>query len=372
MLQNIYILLNSSYNLGLLSFPYCLTKEFHLADIKTQYKIATLGSHSALQILKGARDEGFKSIVIAEKGKTRPYEAFKLGDEILELHSFRDIATLEDKLIKSNAILIPHGSLFNALDMAGLHDFKVMYYGNKNMLKWEESRKKQRDWLKSAGLTLPKIYNDPTDIDGPVIIKFYGAGGGKGYFLASNTNEFKTKIKPFADKRYIIQEYVVGAPLYVHYFYSPLTGELEVMSMDKRYETNVDSIGRITAKDQLDLNIESSYNIMGNIPLVVRESLLNQIFDMGDRVIEASKKLESGGLIGPFCLETIVTPDLNFYVFEISARIVAGTNPYINGSPYSDLRYNEPMSTGRRVARDIKQAIDQNKLKELLVNDHSK
>jgi 5-formaminoimidazole-4-carboxamide-1-(beta)-D-ribofuranosyl 5'-monophosphate synthetase len=53
-------------------------------------------------------------------------------------------------------------------------------------------------------------------------------------------------------------------------------------------------------------------------------------------------------------------------VFEISARIVAGTNPFINGSPYTWLRYNEPMSTGRRIARDIKQAIEMDKLDLIL------
>jgi 5-formaminoimidazole-4-carboxamide-1-(beta)-D-ribofuranosyl 5'-monophosphate synthetase len=87
-------------------------------------------------------------------------------------------------------------------------------------------------------------------------------------------------------------------------------------------------------------------------------------------VIEASKKLEPGGLFGPFCLEAIVTPDLEFYVFEISARIVAGTNPYVNGSPYTDLRYDVPMSTGRRVAREIKNAIEHDRLQEVLTNGH--
>ncbi|PIS04458.1 5-formaminoimidazole-4-carboxamide-1-(beta)-D-ribofuranosyl 5'-monophosphate synthetase, partial [Candidatus Peregrinibacteria bacterium CG10_big_fil_rev_8_21_14_0_10_44_7] len=47
----------------------------------------------------------------------------------------------------------------------------------------------------------------------------------------------------------------------------------------------------------------------------------------------------------PFCLEAILDPKLNFYVFEISARIVAGTNPFTNGSPYTWLRYDVPMST---------------------------
>ena len=72
------------------------------------------------------------------------------------------------------------------------------------------------------------------------------------------------------------------------------------------------------------------------------------------------------GLFGPFCLETIITSTEEIYVIEISARIVAGTNFFINGSPYTYLLYDEPMSTGRRIAREIKDAISKNKLKEVL------
>lgn len=331
------------------------------------YKIATLGSHSALQILKGAHDEGFKTLIIAKKGKTQAYKSYKVADEIIEVDSFEEIKDLEQKLIDENVILVPHGSFFSAYtDLETLSNSKPLYYGNKKILPWEQSREKQRQWLKTAGLTLPHIYDKPEDINGPCIIKFYGAGGGKGYFLAKNSKEFYEKIKEHENKKHIIQEYIVGAPIYIHYFYSPLNDELEVMSMDKRYETNVDSIGRISAKDQLDLNIESSYNIMGNMAVVIRESLLPEVFDMGRQVVDTSKELEPGGLIGPFCLETIVTPELEFYVFEISARIVAGTNPYVSGSPYADLRYDVPMSTGRRVAREIKNAIKSDRLKEVL------
>ncbi|MDP3733532.1 MAG: DUF1297 domain-containing protein, partial [Candidatus Daviesbacteria bacterium] len=35
-------------------------------------------------------------------------------------------------------------------------------------------------------------------------------------------------------------------------------------------------------------------------------------------------------------------------------------------SPYTYLNYSEPMSTGRRIAREIKEAIKKNKLKEVL------
>ena len=70
-------------------------------------------------------------------------------------------------------------------------------------------------------------------------------------------------------------------------------------------------------------------------------------------------------MIGPFCLETIVTDELQFKVFEISARIVAGSNPFIGGSPYSDI--NEPfMSTGRRISRSIRKAVERGTLADIL------
>jgi 5-formaminoimidazole-4-carboxamide-1-(beta)-D-ribofuranosyl 5'-monophosphate synthetase len=77
---------------------------------------------------------------------------------------------------------------------------------------------------------------------------------------------------------------------------------------------------------------------------------------MGENVVEASKKLFPPGITGPFCIETVCTPDLDFYAFEISGRIVAGTNLYPNGSPYSCYYFEEPMSTGRRIARELREA----------------
>lgn len=339
--------------------------------IDSPYKICTLASHSALQILKGAKDEGFATIAICQERHLRPYQSFKVADEIITVDNFAEVVGLSQKLNQQNAVIIPHGTFLTSLSLDKIMGLDVKYFGNKNVLPWEADRIKQRQWLTDAGLTLPKIFDSPEKISGPVIIKFHGAAGGKGYFLAHTPQEFQAKIVRHADQSYIIQEYIVGAPVYIHYFYSSLTGELEVMGFDRRYESNVDSIGRIAAKDQLDLDIETSYNITGNLPLVVRESLLPRIFDMGDKVIEASKRIDGVGLFGPFCLETIVTPDLEFFVFEISARIVAGTNPYINGSPYTDLRYNEPMSTGRRIAREIKLAHQQAATERIFVNDRT-
>ena len=328
------------------------------------HKIATIGSHSALQILKGAKDEGFSTIAICLKGRERPYKLFNVADEIITINSYNELLKIQDKLIKRNAIFIPHASLIAYFGIDKVESFKVPYYGNKNILRFESDRRIERKWLKKSGLKLPRIFENPQDIDRAVIVKFHGAQGGRGYFLAKNERDFKQKIRLHpGEKEYVIQEYIVGVPMFIHYFYSPLTNELEIMGFDIRYESNVDSLGRVSARDQMALpKIDPSYVIVGNIPVVIRESFLPRVIEMGERVIKESRKLTKNGLWGPFCLETILTPDEEIRVFEISARIVAGTNPYVDGSPYTWLKYNEPMSTGRRIAREIKIAIKKNKL----------
>jgi 5-formaminoimidazole-4-carboxamide-1-(beta)-D-ribofuranosyl 5'-monophosphate synthetase len=334
---------------------------------KLKYKIATLGSHSALQILKGAKDEGFSTICVAQKDRMKPYRSYNVADKFIKIKSFKDYFKIEKQLVKEKVIIIPHGSFVAYLGLEKVKDVKTMYYGNRDILEWEANRTKERQWLKKAGIKLPKIYQKPEEIDRAVIVKYDGAAGGRGYFIANNTKEFYEGIKKYSTgKKYTIQEYIVGVPIYAHYFYSRVTRELEVMGFDKRYESNADSIGRIAARDQLDVNLYTSYTVTGNIPVVLRESLLPQVFEMGESVVKVAKELTGQELFGPFCLEGVIDPDLNFYIFEISARIVAGTNPYINGSPYTWLRYNEPMSTGRRIARDIKMAIERDEIEKVL------
>lgn len=336
----------------------------------SDYTIATLGSHSALQILKGAKDEGFRTIAICEKGRSEAYTSYRVADEIIEIEKFSDFFTIEEELKKRNAILIPHGSFVSYIGADKVRDITMMHYGTRGILKWESDRVKSKEWLVDSGLRVPMIFATPEEIDRPAIIKFHGAKGGMGYFVANTPDEFYDRIREYPEEKdYVIQEYIVGVPVYTHYFYSPLHDELEIMSFDKRYESNADSIGRISAKDQLDANIRTSYTIVGNMPIVVRESMLPDFFAMGRRVVEKSRGLEGvgpAGLFGPFCLEAIVDPQLKLFVFEISARIVAGTNPYVDGSPYTALRYDVPMSTGRRVARELREAIEMGRLKEVL------
>ena len=135
-------------------------------DIK-DFAIATLGSHTALQILKGARDEGMKAIAICTKETRKPYDSYGVADEIIEIDSFENFFEIEKILMGKNAIVIPHGSFVSYLGPQKIKDsLKAMHYGSKGILIWESDRSMERVWLQDAGLNLPKIYKTPEEIDG--------------------------------------------------------------------------------------------------------------------------------------------------------------------------------------------------------------
>ena len=48
---------------------------------------------------------------------------------------------------------------------------------------------------------------------------------------------------------------------------------------------------------------------------------------------------------------------MRYITFEISARIVAGTSLYPGGSPYTVFAGKEHLSTGRRIAQEIREGI---------------
>jgi len=352
--------------------------EINIRDMLASYDkkditIATVCSHSSLQIFNGAKKEGFKTLGISVGDKKNFYDAFPLGkpDEFLIVDNYKEIVKQSEYLRKKNAIVIPHGSFVEYLGAENFLKLDIPTFGNRNVLMWESDRNKERKWLEGAGLTMPIEIKDPHDIDNPVIVKYHGAKGGKGFFIAKTYEEFSRRIQK--SKSFTIQEFVMGTRYYLHYFYSPIQdnayklskGSLQLISMDRRDETTIDEVQRLGSIAELEeLGIHPTFVVTGNIPIVIRESLLPRVFEMGEAVIEKSLKL-FGGLIGSFCLETVVTEDLEFKVFEISARIVAGTNPYVSGSPYSEL-IQPDMSTGRRIAQEIKYAIKHDALDKIL------
>ena len=337
--------------------------------------IATLGSHCALQVLKGAKDEGFKTILLCEKKREHLYRRFGFIDEIFLMDSFLELfeQNCESMLQENNSILIPHGTLISQMSSEQIESIKTPVFGNKYILRWESDRALKEQLMKEAKLNVPKSIPNSKQINSLVIAKRHGAAGGKGYFLASSEEEYNKKRDKLVkqglisgDNDLYIQEYSSGVLAYLQFFYSPLKNELEFFGVDQRHESDIDGLARIPAENQLATDKTSSFNVIANSPLVLRESLLDDVYKMGENFVEASAKLVPPGMNGPFCIEGVYDDEAHFHTFEFSARIVAGTNIFITGSPYTALIYDEPMSMGRRIAREIKHAETENKLKNII------
>lgn len=336
--------------------------------------IATLGSHCALQVLKGAKDEGFGTLLVCEKKRESLYRRFSFIDELILVDSFNEVLEQHciSKLKEQKSIIIPHGTLISQMSSSQIESIEVPIFGNKWILRWESDRNMKEKLMTESKLHIPKSLSNSSEINSLVIAKRHGAAGGKGYFLATSKKDYEMKKDRLVAQGLIkgdgdlyLQEYAFGVSAYLQYFYSPINNKLEFFGVDRRYESDIDGLGRIPAQQQIDIDKIASFNVIGNSPLVLRESLLDEVYSMGERFVEAARQLVVPGMNGPFCLEGVYDENGKFTTFEFSSRIVAGTNLYVDGSPYSTLIYDEPMSMGRRIAREIKIAIEKNQLSKV-------
>jgi 5-formaminoimidazole-4-carboxamide-1-(beta)-D-ribofuranosyl 5'-monophosphate synthetase len=345
---------------------------------KNKITVCTIASHSSLHVFRGAYDEGMRRCAVCAKGREVPYQRYRSAEEYIVVDKFSDIIDegIQERLRKMNAIITPHGSFVAYVGLENIENkFRVPILGNRNILRWEAERERVTKLFEAANIRKPQKIYGPDKIDRPCMVKFPGARGGRGYFVTDSPAGFDEKIKIMVKKGWLteedrdrahIEEYVAGDIYCMHYFYSQLTGEVEMLGIDRRHEANIDGLVRIPAKDQIEANLQPTYVVTGNFPVVVRESLLDQAFAMGDRLAEVAKTMVPPGLLGAFCIQTMCTDNLEFVAFEISARQDGGTNTFMNGSPYSYLRYGPGMSMGRRYCMEIKEAIKQDRLIDIL------
>ncbi len=229
---------------------------------------------------------------------TNIYDAFPLAkpDEIIKLQSYTDLIDKADEFLARNVIIVPHGSFVEYMGTSKFEDMPIPTFGNRKVLGWESDRNKMREWLESAGIDMPRVIDDPKSIDRPVLVKYHGAKGGRGFFIAKDYMDFKMGID--MEQPYTIQEYILGTRYYLHYFYSPIKqdgyrvsdGCLELMSMDRRDESNIDEMYKLGAAEELKkLGHFPTFVVTGNIPVVIRESLLPKVLRDGR---------EGGGTLG--------------------------------------------------------------------------
>jgi 5-formaminoimidazole-4-carboxamide-1-(beta)-D-ribofuranosyl 5'-monophosphate synthetase len=356
--------------------------------------IGVLGSHSSLDVCDGAKEEGFKTLVIAERGREEPYTKYFVQrevnglqkgvvDENLVLNKFSNMMDekVQETLREKNTLFIPNRSFVVYTGIDNVEDtFKVPLVGSRDMLRLEErEEEKSYYWLcEKAGIPTPVEYT-PDEIDTLVMVKLPHAVMHleRGFFTARNYEEYKEKAARLMKRGVItqadlnnarIEKYVIGPVFNFDFFYSPLDDELELLGIDWRFESNLDGMVRIPKSQELPDELKEPLMIVvGHAASTLRESLLNKVFPIGEKFVKFAKENYSAGMIGPFCLQTIVDENMDFWVYDIATRIGGGTNIHMyGGHPYGNALFRCNMSSGRRFALEIKRAIEMDAIDKIV------
>ena len=121
-----------------------------IASEYTNPRIGVLGSHSALEIMDGAKDEDFETIVFCQKGRETPYQRFnRIADQIKIVNKFKDMASSANQklLLDTNTLIVPHRSLTAYLGYDILENkLKVPIFGNRKLFQAEERENKKNQY----------------------------------------------------------------------------------------------------------------------------------------------------------------------------------------------------------------------------------
>ncbi|MDD4628501.1 MAG: DUF1297 domain-containing protein [Candidatus Peribacteraceae bacterium] len=371
--------------------------------------VGVLGGHSALDVAHGAKQYGFKTVVVARKGRDKTYSKYfktrdesagakgnekrSVGclDEVILVDQFTDILNrdIQQKLRSMNTIFV-HNRYFWVYfdDFSKVENgFNVPIFGSRALLKLEERDQayNQYQLLHDAGIRTPKFFKSPKEIDRPVLVKASEATRGyeRAFFVAVDEASYEaegTKMEKEGKvnakwRQASIEEFVVGAAINFNYFYSPRLGTLELLGTDSRRQTNLDGFLRMTAKEQekamqyVDLKMIET----GHVACTVKESLLEKAYELGEKFVKTTQRLPreidpaGKGIIGPFALQGAVVAEEgkeDIVIFDVSFRIPGSPGTF--ATPYSRYLYGKSMSVGERIGMELKDAVDAGRVGDLL------
>lgn len=358
------------------------------ADIKkivneySDVRIGVLGSHSALEVMDGAKDEDFQTVVYCQKGREVPYQRFgRIADEIVVLNKFKDMASpkIQKTLRDTNTIIVPHRSLTVYLGYDSLENsFKVPIFGNRKLFQAEERTAKRNQYylLQKARIKFPKLFKNPKDINKPCIVKVQEKKRKleRAFFTVSSYKDYKEKSEQkikqgLIDRKDLqkasIEELAIGTYMNFNYFHTPISNHVDFIGIERRLQTNLYDFNSLPASQQKDINIDLQNIEVGHTPASIRESLLEKVINMGDKFVKAVQKEYPPGIIGPFSLQSVITKDLDLVVYDVSLRVPG--NPIVaTTSPYTKYQYGRTFGIGRRIAMEIKQAQEEDRLDEIV------
>jgi len=364
--------------------------------------VGTVGSHSALDVADGAVQEGFSTLVLGQSGRDAVYRQYyrthrgpngelRRGcvDEVWSYPLFSDLAAPaeQERMRRRGVLLVPNRALSSYLPLPTIEaELRVPIVGSRRLLRIEERTERENYYslLARAGIPIPEAVPSPEAIDGLSIVKLPHAKKRleRGFFTVASPAEFRAKsarlladgvIRPDDLAGARIERYVLGPVFNFNYFFSPLVPRaegLELLGVDERRESSLDGLVRLPAAQQLEMSAAAripEYTVVGHGTLTVRESILEEVFRLGERFVDAARAWAPPGIIGPFCLQTCIDRDGHLTVFDVAARIGGGTNIHLAlGHPYGNALWRTPMSSGRRIAQEIRRAVEEDRLSEIV------
>lgn len=395
-----------------------ILKEYNVSS-PNELTIGVLGGHSALDVCSGAKKYGFKTLAVCQKGREKTYSEYyktrvvgdrEIGcvDDVILVEKFGDIVNeeVQEELRKRKTIFIHNRYFWVYCDFEKIErDFEVPIYGSRELVKLEERDHPNNQYvlLEKAGIRIPKIVreggkaineselrgildNHFISNGGPLIVKVNEAERSyeRAFFVILSTDDYfnigeeKVKKGEILQKdldNAVIEEFIMGAQINFNYFYSPITGQLELMGTDTRRQTSLDGFLRLDAVTQtqmIDLGYKPSMIETGHIACTVKESLVEKALEAGEKFIRVLEKEVadgniSAGMIGPFALQGAIQPSQGkeeFVVFDVSMRIPG--SPGTKFTPYSGYLFGESVSYGERIGIELEMAVKEGRLKELL------
>jgi len=380
---------------------------------------------------------------------------------ILILDRYSDIVKYVDELIDLECLQIPNRA-FSVYVGGDEHcsvienEYGVPIVGSRLLLKIENRGEIERDYYwfaEQAGIPYPKSYQYEVyeggirfkePIEEPMLMKAEHAHRAfeREFIFAANSQDLEEKVakevaagnlnrESLENAR--VEQIVLGPHANFNFFFSPLDAKSEwgdvddwfsklynvnleeariclanqFLSIDERRETILDGLKRLPADVQEKIKKIPSFEVTAHALLSLRESLLKDVHRYADRFLLACREHAYPGIIGAWCLQTLITWDriskyelkpvvkLDFtsgveaktaadyglydvpeernpYMHipvtqDIALRHGGGTNVHMGiGSQYANAKYKKIMSMGDRIALEIRRAWKRNQLHEIV------
>lgn len=325
--------------------------------------------------------------------------------------------------------------------------FAVPIVGSRRLLKIENRGEIEKDYYwfaEKAGIPYPKAFKFKVvktgikfeeRIEQPLILKaeFAHRKFERGFIFAANSDDLEEKVRKEVEAGHLdeeglqyarVEEYVPGPHANFNFFYSPINakeswGDVEqwysklysitieearsylaneLLSIDERRETTHDGVIRLPADVQLKIDWTKtpyplSFEVTFHGDLSIRESLLKDVHLVANAFLKATQLYEPPGIIGAWCLQTIVTwtkvPKVKVYegvklglydvpeaaetymhvpyTQDVALRHGGGANVHLGvGGKYAVARYKRRMSVGDRIALEVRRACKKNLLPEIV------